>query len=151
MTANGRASSRADKLAAGCTEPDEAGHVRWTGRHATSGAPMFMHRDRRQPASHTAFELRAGRPPVGVVLSECGVRYCLTGAHLSDEIERRNLRMQERAMWGIDPQPWDVCAQGLHTWDEHGRIGVDLTAYCRACNSARAKRSARTAKKGQTS
>lgn len=116
------------------------GHTGWNGRTANSGVPVIRHLKVQIPASHVAFELRTGRPPVGIVMSECGWDHCLTPAHVSDEIERRNVRGQERALYGLDPVPWDVCSKGLHEWGEHGRFQPDLTPYCKGCNSERAAR-----------
>lgn len=120
--------------------PLDGGHTGWTGRRKTNGLPAIRHRDAEIPASHVAFSGRTGRKPVGIVKAECGMSDCLTPGHLSDETERLTVRMQERALWGLDPVPWDVCPKGLHTWDEAGRLQPDLTPYCRACNSERAAR-----------
>lgn len=124
------------------------GHTGWTGRLGTSGAPVIRHLKVQIPASHVAFELRTGRPPVGIVLAECGRGHCLTPAHVSDEIERRNVRGQERALYGLDPTPWDTCPKGLHEWAEHGRFQPDLTPYCKGCNTERASR-VRAARKAE--
>lgn len=117
--------------------PDLDGHTGWDGYYSAYGIAMIRRRGKHTPASHCAFEQRAGRPPVGQVRAECGVRSCLTGEHLGDELERRTVRMQERAVHGLDPQPWDVCSKGLHTWEEAGRLQPDLTPYCRECNTTR--------------
>ena len=116
------------------------GHTNWTGRLGTSGAPVIRHLKVQIPASHVAFELRTGRPPVGIVKAECGRDHCLTPAHVSDEIERRNVRGQERALYGLEPVPWKTCAKGTHAWAEHGRFQPDLTPYCKGCNTERAGR-----------
>lgn len=128
------------------TPEDAAGHTRWTGRKATSGAPVIRHLGVQIPASHVAFELRTGRPPVGIVKAECGQDYCLTSAHISDEIERRNVRGQERALYGMEPVPWKRCPKGSHQWAEHGRFQPDLTPYCKGCNTERAGRVRRARK-----
>lgn len=117
----------------------EDGHTGWTGRRATNGAPAVRQGDRSFPASHVAFQSRAGRPPVGHVKPECGYPNCLTGEHLSDDIERRKVRGQERALYGLDPVPWDVCPKGRHSWDAHGRFEPDLTPYCQGCNTDRVR------------
>lgn len=118
--------------------PAEDGHTGWEGRRYSSGPPAVRYMGRDTPASHVAFELRTGRPPVGIVKAECGQDECLTPAHLSDEIERRKVRMQERALYGLDPAPWARCPKGKHTWDESGRLEPDLTPYCKSCNTERA-------------
>lgn len=137
-----------EKLAKFGTEPDADGHTGWTGRRATSGAPVVRHRGIELPASHVAFQQRTGRLPVGFVRAECGVHDCLTPSHVGDENERRTVRMQERAMYGLDPKPWDICPKGLHPWDTCGRIEPDLSPYCKECTNDRAARArTRAAKK----
>ncbi len=128
------------KLARFIAAVDADGHTGWTGRKATSGAPVIRHLKVQIPASHVAFELRTGRPPVGLVKAECGRGYCLTPAHISDEIERRNVRGQERMLYGLDPVPWGLCPKELHTWEDSGRFQPDLTPYCKGCNTERAAR-----------
>lgn len=122
------------------TEPDMGGHVLWTGRTGPSGTPVIRHLGKELPAAAVAFERRTGQPPVGTCRSECGVKHCVADAHVQDDIERRRVRMQERALYGLDPQPWDKCPEG-HSWDAHGRVEPDLTPYCRQCNTDRAARS----------
>lgn len=145
LAAYNNATTMEDKLAR-FSVPGPDGHTGWNGRTATSGAPSIRHLGVDMPASHVAFRARTGRSPVGNVKAECDFLYCLTPAHLGDEIERRAVRMQERALHGLDPQPWDVCSKGLHTWDTDGRLQPDLTPYCLACNTGR-KAEAREAKK----
>jgi hypothetical protein len=142
------ATTREAKLARFSTPVDDGGHIGWTGRRATSGAPVIRHLKVQIPATHVAFEQRTGRPPVGIVKAECGRNYCLTPAHISDEIERRNVRGQERALYGLDPVPWTTCPKDLHEWDKHGRFEPDLTPYCKGCNSERAAR-VRAARKAE--
>ena len=132
--------SREEKLARFSVVQDD-GHTGWTGRRTKSGTPSIRHRGIEIPASHVAFEQRTGRPPVGIVKAECGTDRCLTPAHVSDELERRDLRMKERSLAYLPPQPWDICSKGTHTWDEGGRIQPDLTPYCCACNTERVLRS----------
>lgn len=125
---------------------DANGHVLWTGRSSTSGAPVIRHMGVEIPASHVTFEQRAKRPPVGMVKSDCGVQYCIASTHITDELERRNLRGQERALYGLDPVPWDSCPKAGHPWAEHGRFQPDLSPYCRACNTVTAARARARAK-----
>lgn len=132
--------SREDKLARFITGPDPEGHTGWTGRRGSSDVPVIRHMKIQQPASHVAFEQRTGRPPVGMVKAECGRDHCLTPAHVSDEIERRNVRGQERALYGLEPVPWDTCPKGRHQWGEHGRFQPDLSPYCKGCNTETAAR-----------
>jgi len=133
--------SREDKLARFSSGPDKEGHTGWTGRRSrSSGVPVIRHLKVQLPASHVAFEQRTGRPPVGMVKAECGQDHCLTPAHVSDEIERRNVRGQERALYGLDPVPWATCPKGRHAWDDHGRFQPDLSPYCKGCNTETAAR-----------
>lgn len=134
------------KLERFSTSPDADGHVGWTGRIANAGAPAIRHLKVQIPASHVAFELRTGRPPVGIVKAECGRAHCLAPTHLSDEIERRNVRGQERALYGLEPVPWSTCPKGTHEWDEYGRFQPNLTPYCKGCNTERAARTRRARK-----
>lgn len=135
------------KLERFTTPVDSGGHTGWSGRKTVSGgAPVIRHLKVQIPASHVAFELRTGRPPVGIVKSECGRDHCLTPAHVSDEIERRNVRGQERVLYGLDPIPWATCTKGTHEWAEHGRFQPDLTPYCKGCNTERASRIRRAKK-----
>jgi hypothetical protein len=130
--------------------PVSGGHTGWTGRRSTSsGTPVIRHLNVQIPASHVAFERRTGRPPVGMVQPECGHKHCLTPAHVSDEIERRNVRGQERALYGLDPVPWTTCPKDVHNWEEHGRFQPNLTPYCKGCNTERAAR-VRAARKAES-
>lgn len=128
------------KLDAQSTEPDADGHVFWTGRTTRFGTPQIRHCGSVFPAAAVAFQRRTGRPPVGTCRADCGVQHCIADGHVVDDLERRDLRGQERALWGLDPVPWDECPHG-HPWATAGRFEPDLTPYCRDCNTARAKRS----------
>lgn len=119
------------------------GHTRWTGRRNNSGgAPVIRQNGREIPAAAVAFERRTGRAPVGFAMAGCGFRHCLTPDHVTDDIERRAHRMWRRASAGLEAQPWTTCPE-RHSWDEDGRVEPDLTVYCRACATNRA-RAART-------
>ena len=82
-----RYDSPADKLAALVVELD-GGHLGWTGRRASSGAPMLMHGGRDRMAARVAFEARWGREPVGLVKPACDFAHCLAGDHLDDATSR---------------------------------------------------------------
>jgi len=139
-----------------CIELRPDDHTGWSGRRARNGrvidtagnrspgTPVIRHLKIQIPASHVLFEDRAGRPPVGIVKAECDFPQCLTGVHLSDEIERRNIRAQERALHGLAAVPWDVCPAGTHRWEVDGRFEANLKPYCKSCNTER-KASARVA------
>lgn len=128
------------KLADASSQPDAAGHVTWTGRRGHHNRPIIKHDGRHIPAAAVAFELRTGRPPVGMCRADCDVRHCMAPDHVLDDIERRAVRLQLRALYGWDA-PWDVCPKAGHPWDEHGRVEPDLALYCRACNTERARSS----------
>lgn len=130
------ATSAEDKLNKYSSPPDQAGHVVWLGRTGPWGTPVIRHRRTDLSAAAVAFERRTGRPPVGVCRSDCGMKQCVADAHVLDDLERRRIRMQERALHGLAPQLWDVCPNG-HGWDEHGRVESDLTPYCKACHADR--------------
>lgn len=130
----------ADKLAKFSTEPDEDGHVMWTGRRDKGGQPEIRQADRPVSASRVAFELRTGRAPVGHVRPECGMTGCVAPDHMSDEHERRTVRMLQRAVLGLPEKPWEVCPAGLHSWDTDGRIQPNMRFYCGGCYRIRAAR-----------
>ena len=115
--------------------PLEGGHTGWTGRTSASGGPLIRHRGTEMSAIAIAFARHHGRPPVGMVKADCGVRHCLTGAHVLDEQGRLALRLQLRALDGRRA-PWDVCHRG-HPWVPFGRVEPDLSLYCAACSDDR--------------
>lgn len=127
-----------DKLDKYSTEPDKDGHQLWTGRRGTGGAPVIRHCGVERPAAAVAFELRTGRKPVGFSRPDCGTPHCMAPAHILDDVERRDLRLLTRFMMGLGGH-WDACPQAGHPWDTEGRVEPDLSLYCRACGSARAK------------
>lgn len=132
--------TREDKLTR-FSVPEPGGHTGWNGRRTRTGTPSIRHLGVEIAASHVAFEVRTGRPPVGIVKAECGVNGCLTPEHIGDARERSQLRMLERSLLGLPTPPWDVCAQGKHSWEEGGRIQRDLTPYCQGCNTEKVSRS----------
>lgn len=141
--------SKEEKLAKFSLPPDENGHVGWTGRRMSSGTPSIRHLGVETSAANEVFRMYRGRDALGNVLSECGVKHCLEPEHLSDARDRRLVRMQLRALEGMEPQPWDVCPEG-HSWDEHGRVGERLDVYCQACCWARVRRSREWAREEST-
>lgn len=126
-----------NKLLAASSDPDENGHVTWMGGRGHHGKPLIKHRDRQIPAAAAAFEYRTGRKPVGHSRADCGVWHCVAPDHVMDDIERRKVRTQLRALEGL-VAPWDECSRG-HGWDEHGRIAADLNPYCKTCRADRAR------------
>ena len=130
--------SLAAKFARFCEPADAEGHVGWSGRRAHQGRPVIRHGGRDVQAVYVAFEQRTGRKPVGMCRADCDIRHCVAAEHVVDDLERRDLRLQLRAVYGR-PAHWDVCPSG-HSWLEDGRVEPDLTLYCRACNTDRMRR-----------
>jgi hypothetical protein len=137
---NTNSSSIEAKLAKFSTSPDDDGHIRWTGRTSANGCPEIRHLNVPVPATHVAFEQHTGRVPSGPVMSNCGVRHCLNGAHLWDETERTTGRMFQRALAGLEPEAWSICPQGIHPWSTDGRLNPDLSPYCKSCTTERTTR-----------
>jgi hypothetical protein len=122
------------------TVPLDDGHTGWTGRRNTcGGAPIIRHRGIQTSVTATLFEERTGRPPVGMCVADCGYTHCLTPSHIEDDMQRRDLRLQLRALRGM-PAPWDTCVEG-HSWDADGRVSPGLKLHCKACGTARSNRS----------
>jgi hypothetical protein len=63
------------------------GHARWTGPMSGRLQQLFAESDRFN-ARHVVFEQHHGRPPTGVVRSNCDVTACIAGAHLTDHTLR---------------------------------------------------------------
>lgn len=124
------------KLARHSSQPDADGHVTWSGRRGHHDRPVIKHRRKITPAAAVAFERRTGRKPVGMCRADCDVRHCIAPDHVLDDIERRAVRLQLRALYGWD-KPWDTCPRAGHPWDENGRVEPDLTIYCKRCNTDR--------------
>lgn len=127
------------RLAEHCTEPDENGHVMWTGALTSGGIPRLRCGNREMSASHLVYLRRTGREPVGIVKADCGVRGCLAPTHVVDEIERRTIRLMMRNVNGR-PAPWAVCEHCGGDWDRHGRVDEKENLYCVTCRTAAAKR-----------
>jgi hypothetical protein len=128
------------KLSEGSGQPDAAGHIVWGGRRERYGRPVIKHDGLVIPAAAAAFQLRTGRLPVGMCRADCDVLHCVAPEHVLDDLERRAVRLQLRDLHGRS-KPWDACPSAGHSWAEHGRVEPDLTLYCRACNTARNRRS----------
>lgn len=78
------------------TEMGNDGHLRWT-----CGTPNVCFRQQRVPATRVSFELHHGRPPVGPVLSTCGLGGCVAGAHLADQPMRAANKRADKAFTAI--------------------------------------------------
>lgn len=127
------------KLSKHLTEPDAEGHVYWTGRRSTAGIAFLRHRGVETPVSHVTFYKRTGMQPVGMVRPDCGQSKCVAGAHVMDDVERRNLRLLLRSLQDY-PAPWAECRKCGADWETSGRVEADLQLYCLVCVTARARR-----------
>jgi hypothetical protein len=74
------------------TEPADGGHLRWTGTVTNQGVPIMSAGGRTRTARQVAFELRHGRPPVGLVTASCGLTWCMAPGHAEDRVTRTNRR-----------------------------------------------------------
>lgn len=126
-------------IAENTTEPDDAGHVFWTGRLTTSRTPVVYHQAKETQVVRYLFEGRTGRKPVGIVKRECEAPDCIAPEHLEDEPGRTAVRLMERLLRGYQ-SPWKVCAICGADWAETGRVQADLELYCVKCHSARSTR-----------
>jgi len=115
-----------------CSIPDPDGHVHWSGSVATNGTPRIRMDGNDFPAAHQVFERRAGRPAEGQVRADCGMKHCLAPGHVMDDIERRKVRLQTRALLGYKPH-WDTCSTCGADWETEGRVEERLAMYCRRC------------------
>lgn len=120
---------------------DDEGHTRWSGTTDYRGAPVLRQDGRYVTASHFAFETFHGRKPTGYLKADCGVQHCLTPSHMLDELGRRNLNLQLRALQGLGA-PWTECGRCGADWDTAGRVDPDLKLYCNQCKTNRKKASA---------
>lgn len=134
-----RTVSVADQLKRHCTPADGDGHVLWTGALSTSGTPRLRLNGGEIPVTHVMFKRRTGRKPVGQVRSDCGVKGCVAPAHVLDDIERRTVRLQMRALYGL-VGPWVLCAHCGSDWESEGRVEDSLDLYCRRCATDRTRR-----------
>lgn len=121
------------------SEPSDRGHVYWTGRLTTSRTPVVRHNGREVQVVRYLFEQLYGRPPVGMVKSECDAAGCIAAMHMQDEPGRTATRLLLRQLHGYQA-PWSECSTCGSTWRETGRVQVDLELYCVRCHSARAIR-----------
>lgn len=69
-------------------KPAEGGHMRWTGR-LRDGTPNLVHQHVNHSARRIAFRLGHGREPVGRVLPDCRVSWCIAPGHTTDQVVRR--------------------------------------------------------------
>ncbi|MFB8406389.1 hypothetical protein [Streptomyces sp. NPDC055912] len=127
----------------------DGGHLEWLGeRGSRGGTPVMRFGGRSVTPAGIAFTQRTGRPPVGLVRSECGYTGCLAPAHVDDEAGRRHVRSQLRRLRGL-PDPPARCRHG-HDQATEGAFEDDGTPYCRACkrDQKQAARPAATSKEG---
>ncbi|MGW6416340.1 hypothetical protein [Streptomyces sp. NPDC055055] len=119
----------------------DGGHLEWLGERGRGGTPVMRFRGKSVTPAGIAFTKRTGRPPVGLVRSECGHIGCLAPAHVDDEAGRRHVRSQLRRLRGL-PDPPARCLHG-HDQAAEGAFEDDGTPYCRACKREQ-KQAART-------
>ena len=131
-----RTKSIEDQLSRFTSVPGPDGHMWWTGSVSTSGAPRIRINGREVPAAHAVFERRSGRKVQGQVRSDCVLKHCVAPGHLMDDLERRKVRLQTRALLGY-PAHWDTCPVCGSDWDDEGRVEEKLTLYCRRCATER--------------
>lgn len=134
-----RTQSVDEQLARFMSAPGPGGHVWWTGSTSHSGAPRIRSAGKEIPAAHAVFEQRTGRKPEGQVRSDCGMQHCLSPGHLMDDLERRKVRLQTRALLGY-PDHWAECPACGSGWEDEGRVEEKLTLYCRRCVTERSRR-----------
>lgn len=119
---------------------DENGHTRWDGSRDTGGSPHVRIGGKYQRVSHILFERHYGRAPTGYVKADCEVSHCLTGEHLMDDLMRRTLYMQLRAVFGMYGH-WDNCSVCGADWETSGRVQPTLQMYCNKCSTRRSTQS----------
>lgn len=68
--------------------PMTDGHVRWAGP-LHLGTPIIRHRGRNHSARAVGFTALHGRTPVGKVLPDCGMTWCVSPEHGADDVMRR--------------------------------------------------------------
>lgn len=114
------------------------GHTDWAGCRDHHGVPQVHVKGRYARASHLLFERQHGRAPVGYVKADCDFPHCLTPSHLLDELGRRTLYLQMRALQGLYGH-WTTCPHCGGDWDTHGRVQPNLQIYCNACGTRRTR------------
>lgn len=119
--------------------PDPDGHMRWSGSVSSSGVPRVRSGGKEISATHAIFERRTGRKPQGQVRPGCQVKHCVAPRHLMDDLERRKVRLQVRALMGY-PDHWDECPACGSSWEDEGRVEEKLSLYCRRCTTERSRR-----------
>lgn len=134
-----RALSVDEQLSRFSSIPDPDGHIWWTGCLSTSGTPRIRIDGKEVPARHSIFEKRAGRKAVGQVRADCGLVRCVAPAHLMDDIERRKIRLQTRALLGYADH-WQTCSTCGGDWETQGRVEEKLSLYCCRCSTERKTR-----------
>ena len=77
-----------------------------------------------------------GRQPVGYVKADCDFPHCLTASHLMDDLLRRTLYMQMRALEGLYGH-WSTCPRCGTDWETWGRVQPNLQIYCGRCSARR--------------
>lgn len=134
-----RTKSLDEQLTRFMSTPGPDGHVWWTGSVSTSGAPRIRIGGKEVPAAHAIFERRSGRKGQGQVRADCDIKHCVAPSHIMDDVERRKVRLQARALLGY-PDHWTECPTCGSSWDDEGRVEEKLSLYCRRCTTERSRR-----------
>ncbi|MFE5037106.1 hypothetical protein [Streptomyces sp. NPDC056683] len=115
---------------------DRAGdHRVWTGTASKGTTPVLFHDDTVYPARRVAWILHHGAAPVGLVKAGCGVRLCMHGPHLTDDVTRQRERILYAALHGITLA--GPCTAGTHELAEYGYVRPNRVTECRGCDNAR--------------
>jgi hypothetical protein len=137
-----------DTLVAAAARATDEGHVIWTGPlHGTAPSTTVSGPDRH--VRRVAFREDRGREAVGVVLMDCSERLCVAAAHMSDTVERTQVRSAFLIAHGLDPYAGE-CSVG-HPWSTNARFETHPTrAFVRVCMACVQARRARLRNAGGT-
>lgn len=116
-------------------EPVDGGHLVWTGRLGDNGNPVLDYKGRRYQPGRIAYRMRTGRDPVGVARRSCEVHLCVAPACMDDANDRARVRIQLRALDGLDSPTGGYCSAG-HDLTEQRRYRPDGKPYCNACSNS---------------
>lgn len=70
------------------TQSVGGGHLQWVGPRSQDLTPVLHHGTARLLARWIAYQLEHGRRPVGTVKADCEHDWCVTPAHLTDQVDR---------------------------------------------------------------
>ncbi|MGW0577320.1 hypothetical protein ACWD25_15385 [Streptomyces sp. NPDC002920] len=75
--------------------PARGGHMRWAGS-LRGGTPNLVWRQDNYSARRVAFVIGHGREPIGKVLPDCGLAWCIAPEHTTDGPMRRADHLYKR-------------------------------------------------------